>query len=109
MRKKKCEGYYPDKRPNGTMDMPTAASQEIFDKYCPPISDWEMDHIEENLDRLSESVKYSDEKFADEMLAFLRRQECFEEGYEMLDDGEKAHLWLILLAQQDMRSIETYL
>lgn len=73
------------------------------------MSDKEMDHIDENLCMLSKKIKNLDMTLADEMLAFLRRDPDFEEGYGLLDDEEKAHLWLILLAQQDKRSLEAYL
>lgn len=109
MKSEKCIGLYLGIHTDGKIQMPTAASQKVFDKYCPPMSDKEMDHIDENLCMLSKKIKNLDMTLADEMLAFLRRDPDFEEGYGLLDDEEKAHLWLILLAQQDKRSLEAYL
>lgn len=99
-------GFYLDEPVDGVMTMPTEKSQEILDRYYSPISKDVMEDIEWNLDKLSKKEQQLDMTLADETLAFLRRNPDFEEGYQMLDEEEKAHLHLVLIAQQDQRTLD---
>lgn len=99
-------GLYLDERVEGVMKMPTETAQEVLDKYYTPISGEEMDYISENLYKLSKKVQQMDLALADETLAFLRRNKDFDKGYRMLPKEDRAHLYLVLLAQQDLRSLE---
>lgn len=99
-------GFYLDEPVDGVMTMPTEKSQKVLDKYYSPISKEVMENIEWCLDRLSKKVQQLDVALADETLAFLRSDPDFEEGYQMLDEEEKAHLHLVLITQQDQRSLD---
>ena len=99
-------GFYLDEPVDGVMTMPTEESQKVLDKYYSSIPKKEIEDIEWNLDKLSKKEQQLDMVLADETLASLRRDPDFEEGYQMLDEEEKAHLHLVLITQQDQRSLD---
>lgn len=97
-------GLYLCSQLDSHIQMPTAESQDVLSMYL-SISGKDIDYVEGHRDELSKEEKDMDLKLTDEMLDCLLRDKDFQFGYELMSEEEQAHLYLLLLEQETLRTL----
>lgn len=107
MRKlKKRIGFYLSEKIEGSIKMPTVESQAVLDKYLHSMSQDDVSYAEQMEETLTLEEHDLDAQFADEMVEKLKKDTDFTEGYELMDDNGKSHIWLLLFYQIIIRDVE---
>lgn len=99
-------GFYLHDKIEGSIKMPTEASQAVLDKYLLPMSQDDVSYAEQMEESLTPAEHELDVQLADEMVEKLKNDSEFHKGYERMDDNEKSHIWLLLFYQIIIRDVE---
>lgn len=99
-------GFYLGEKMDGKVKMPTDESQRVLDTYLSPMSQEDISYAEQMEDTLTPYEHNLDVRLADEKVEALLRDDGFREGYEMIDDSKKSHVWFLLFYQIILRDIK---